>query len=351
MKKNYTLALIAVALASASSVLATDVSRPIPLTPIIPCRLVDTRRSDAAYPPPYGAPGFGAGEQRTIPLALTTGTNPCVNAIPAGVSAIAANFTIVSPGGSGDLRVGPGSATPTSSVVNFFSSTIANAVTVPASSSEITLRVVGSPANVLVDVFGYYANIQKPGTLSFDVRVSGDSVAAVSGTNETPSGTTLFGVYGAAVSADTDTAGVVGISGTSGFVVGDGLPASGVKGIGAQTGVSGRGNLEGVHAQADGDPQLLTPATGLIAKDWGSIPGLGVSAWSFAGTGVSSTGAIYGTETAGTAAPIRLVPAASGTGAPSSGTHQTGELYVDSTGALFYCRAGGSPGTWVTIAP
>jgi hypothetical protein len=47
----------------------------------------------------------------------------------------------------------------------------------------------------------------------------------------------------------------------------------------------------------------------------------------------------------GTLAPLRLVPAATA-GAPKSGTHAAGELYVDSAGRLFYCRAGGTPGTW-----
>lgn len=48
-------------------------------------------------------------------------------------------------------------------------------------------------------------------------------------------------------------------------------------------------------------------------------------------------------------AAIRLVPAASGTGAPTTGAHQVGELYADSTGALFYCTVAGSPGTWLPV--
>ncbi|HYG78335.1 MAG TPA: hypothetical protein VEK08_25255 [Planctomycetota bacterium] len=47
---------------------------------------------------------------------------------------------------------------------------------------------------------------------------------------------------------------------------------------------------------------------------------------------------------------VRILPAST-TGAPTSGTHSVGELYVDSAGALFYCRTAGTPGTWVTLVP
>jgi hypothetical protein len=70
-------------------------------------------------------------------------------------------------------------------------------------------------------------------------------------------------------------------------------------------------------------------------------PGAGV-------TGSSSLG--YGMIATGGLAPIRLTPQSSGTG-PPSGAHAAGELFVDSTGALFYCTADGTPGTWVHQSP
>jgi hypothetical protein len=73
-----------------------------------------------------------------------------------------------------------------------------------------------------------------------------------------------------------------------------------------------------------------------------SIPGgIGISADSVYGLGSQFSGGL---------APLRLVPAASGTGAPSKGAHKLGELYVDSAGSLFYCTVAGSPGTWVNLS-
>jgi hypothetical protein len=53
----------------------------------------------------------------------------------------------------------------------------------------------------------------------------------------------------------------------------------------------------------------------------------------------------YGLRASGGLAPLFLVGGGSA-GAPSAGTHQAGELYVDSAGTLYYCTSGGTPGTW-----
>lgn len=42
---------------------------------------------------------------------------------------------------------------------------------------------------------------------------------------------------------------------------------------------------------------------------------------------------------------FRIKPAAA-TGAPTAGSHQIGELHMDSTAALFVCVSTGTPGTW-----
>jgi hypothetical protein len=52
----------------------------------------------------------------------------------------------------------------------------------------------------------------------------------------------------------------------------------------------------------------------------------------------------YGLRASGGLAPIFLV--GSGTGAPTGGTHQAGELYSDTAGSLYFCVSGGAPGTW-----
>jgi hypothetical protein len=62
--------------------------------------------------------------------------------------------------------------------------------------------------------------------------------------------------------------------------------------------------------------------------------------------GRSYTG--VGGEFSGAAAPIRLVPGTTA-GAPNGGTHQQGELYVDSNGVLFICKTGGPSAVWVKV--
>lgn len=51
----------------------------------------------------------------------------------------------------------------------------------------------------------------------------------------------------------------------------------------------------------------------------------------------------------GAQANIRLSPSSTA-GVPSSGNHGRGEMYVDSNGALYYCTADGTPGTWVLLS-
>jgi hypothetical protein len=57
----------------------------------------------------------------------------------------------------------------------------------------------------------------------------------------------------------------------------------------------------------------------------------------------------YGATLQGGQAPLRLLPAETA-GAPASGAHQVGELFVDSHGNLFFCKVTGVPGTWFKIA-
>jgi hypothetical protein len=81
-----------------------------------------------------------------------------------------------------------------------------------------------------------------------------------------------------------------------------------------------------------------------------SADGFGVFGFSQVGNGVAgNSGAGYGGIFVGGRAPLRLVPATTGTGAPTTGSHQRGEFFVDSNGGLFYCQADGTPGTWARV--
>jgi hypothetical protein len=62
--------------------------------------------------------------------------------------------------------------------------------------------------------------------------------------------------------------------------------------------------------------------------------------------GKSTSG--YGVQAQGGLAPLLLTPAVTA-GAPTTGTHAVGELYVDANGVVFSCQAAGAPGTWVPV--
>src|SRR5579864_8254286 len=75
------------------------------LVAITPCRLVDTRLTNAAYPFPYGGGPFTPWSKRTINVAgLVGGSNPCNGIVPAGgvVSSVMVKVTVVNPSTMGD---------------------------------------------------------------------------------------------------------------------------------------------------------------------------------------------------------------------------------------------------------
>ena len=119
-------------------------------------------------------------------------------------------------------------------------------------------------------------------------------------------------------------------SGVHGFAFnGRAVLGTGDQGIGVLGEIrSGNNSPDSVAVQADNQ------STGA-----GSI---GVDA-----TATQSTGGLGG-RFAGSRAPLLLVPATT-TGAPATGPHAAGELVVDAAGDLYYCRAAGSPGTWVNL--
>lgn len=119
-------------------------------TPVGPARLVDTRAG--ANPTQVGG-----GQALTVQIAGAAGGQ-----LPtSGITAVALNVTVTSPGANGHLTVYPGGQqAPTASNLNFTAGqTVANSVVVPMG-SDGTVRVLNAawaPSDVIVDVVGYYS--------------------------------------------------------------------------------------------------------------------------------------------------------------------------------------------------
>jgi hypothetical protein len=92
-----------------------------------------------------------------------------------------------------------------------------------------------------------------------------------------------------------------------------------------------------------------TGATGAGLNGTANATGTGVSGNSGSGIGVqgNSTNFIGGSFTGGLA-PLYLGPAGA-SGAPSSGTHAKGEIFLDLNASVWVCVGGGIPGTWVRL--
>jgi hypothetical protein len=177
-----------------------------------------------------------------------------------------------------------------------------------------------------------------------------------------------FGVLGRTVSSKG--AGVCGENeaagdGVSGFSR-DGAGVSGTSqkhnGVVGRTGVVNASGVYGENSRdpfADqdvergrGDAMFGQPIDWQIVGVMGranSAAGTGVKGASSNGDGVTGIGGRYGAVLGGQVAPVRLSPAAH-PGAPTSGYHRMGELYVDNEGDLFFCKKSGTPGIWKQVA-
>lgn len=147
------------------------------------------------------------------------------------------------------------------------------------------------------------------------LSTGGDGVVAIaSATNKAAVRATTTGVATSVFGSATGGYGVDGSSGTNHGVVG-------------RASAAGRAAVRGI----------------------GSSSAAGVQGTASTGPGIdgSSAGSVGGSFSGATAA-VRLVPQRT-TGPPTSGFHQRGELLVDATGALLFCKTDGTPGTWKKV--
>ena len=166
------------------------------------------------------------------------------------------------------------------------------------------------------------------------LRATSDSESAVSAVGKN-AGADLEGKNGYGALARGTTLGVIGQGPTG--VEGLSTTASG-------DGVAGYGNTQ---AGTFGTGVLGQGDEGVVAR--GTTIGVDASANGTAVAGISNSE--YGGLFGGKQAPIRLFPASTA-GAPTTGSHRKGELYIDSQGNLFLCTAdsvGGNAGTWKKV--
>jgi hypothetical protein len=233
-------------------------------------------------------------------------------------------------------------------------------------STETYLGVVGSPALATVfaadtsgstytsptAVFGLagtangvgvygYASTSATGVYGQSTSGTGVSGISTTGTAMRGSSTSGYGVHATSNSA----AGVYANSVNSTGVVG--TSTSGV-------GVSGSSSTNaGVYAQTNSTTTAAVYAYGTAANGkavWGYAPtGTAIEGQTDSGTGVWGYGGSgLGGQFSGGRAPLSLVPGGA-PGAPASGAHVIGDIYLDSLATVWVCIGSGTPGIWVRL--
>jgi len=137
-----------------------DAAADLVYTPVVPCRIVDTRNAGGA---------FASGATRDYHAYLTNGTfasqggaaSDC--GIPANPAAAALNIAIVSAGGVGFLTAWPfNSNRPLASTLNYFAQgqIVANGALVPlcqpGCAADFSVYASGN-VHVIIDIVGYFA--------------------------------------------------------------------------------------------------------------------------------------------------------------------------------------------------
>ena len=183
-------------------------------TPITPCRIVDTRVT--------GGP-FAAKETRTYQTngAAAQGGGACTVYSGTIPSALSLNVTVDatslgSPTQSGFLNLLPQNGTNTSWMNFVGGQTIANAGVVAINSADGSFSIkTQNPANVVVDVFGYFSSGSAGATGATGTQGVAGATGATGATGVTgPTGARVIGATGA-TGADSTVAGPTGATGVA----------------------------------------------------------------------------------------------------------------------------------------
>jgi hypothetical protein len=107
--------------------------------------------------------------------------------------------------------------------------------------------------------------------------------------------------------------------------------------------------VDGSSDTAHGVVGRASAAARAAVRAFGSASAIGVQATASSAPGIiGSSSNNVGAELSGGRAAVRLVPRGT-PGPPTSGSHQRGELLVDSKGVLYFCKTDGTPGTWKKV--
>lgn len=132
-------------------------SSPLPFVPVAPCRVVDTRQGQGKSGA-FGPPTPQGGATRTVPVP-DAGCG-----IPSTAVAYSLNITVVPSGPLSYLAVWPaGSPQPNVSTLNSLEGrVVANAALVPAGTGGAINFFVTNPADVIIDINGYFGATGQP---------------------------------------------------------------------------------------------------------------------------------------------------------------------------------------------
>ena len=159
-----------------------DTSDDLVYTPVVPCRIVDTRNAGGA---------IGASSSRDFKVWVSSGGftaqgGSATNCnIPANPTAVVLNITAVTPAGAGNFIAYPTGSPTFTSVLNYQSgeNALANGAIVPACvpdcTNQLTIATNGAGADAVIDIAGYF---NAPAATALDCTTVAASVTVAHGT-------------------------------------------------------------------------------------------------------------------------------------------------------------------------
>jgi hypothetical protein len=173
--------------AAAASATSSADPNPLVLVGIIPCRVVDTRASQA-FPPPFGAPSLGGGS-RTFPFPSSTTCS-----IPKAAQGYSLNVTVVPSTPAGFITAYPtGQALPLAATLVWAQGSLtSNAAILPAGTNGSIDVYASSTTDLVIDINGYYV---PPGSVPTGTVNTALGISALSSNTTSGDGNTAVGAF------------------------------------------------------------------------------------------------------------------------------------------------------------